>query len=538
MWMLVNANGYTLAPDGANFSALVIDGGNIVAVGATDDIRLQYGAQVDRVYDAQGATVLPGFVDSHLHLAWLGMQMNMLDLAAATSADEVLAHVRQQASMLPAGAWLLGANWDENRFVNRRMPSLEELDRAAGGRPVMLRRVCGHVVFGNRCAYQQAGLGLRPANPSDGHFGRTPSGDIDGFAYEGAATLLERGVPAMSGSELERAIARAIDSALESGITGVHSEDVRHVGSLYQTMDIYRRLQAEGKRVRVHQLVGFEALEEYREWLVEQENKRPTVDELDWLEAGAVKLFADGSLGGRTAFLQQPYHDTPTTCGTAIYTQAELNQRVADVRKFGLPVAIHAIGDGALDMVLDAMASVKAVAQRDRIIHAEVVSASLLERMTALSDRIIVDVQPRFAATDLPWVESRLGLQRMRYVCAWKSMLDAGLYLCGGSDAPVEPIQPLLGIHAAITRQLPGTSGGGLFRNEALTPYAAVKLFTHGPSYAIHREHRKGMVRSGWMADLTILDTDILHPQHLDDIPRARVLQTVVGGEIAYDRLR
>ncbi|GMA64596.1 amidohydrolase [Alicyclobacillus fastidiosus] len=538
MWMLVNANGYTLAPDGGNFSALVMDGGQIVAVGATDDVRLQYGARVDRVYDAQGATVLPGFVDSHLHLAWLGMQMNMLDLARATSAEDVLAQVRQRASTLPSGAWVLGANWDENRIANRRMPSIAQLDRAAGGRPVMLRRVCGHVVFGNRYAYEQAGLGIHPANPSDGHFGRTPSGDIDGYAYEGATTLLERGIPAMSGSELERSIAAAIDSALASGITGVHSEDVRHVGSLYRTMDIYHRLQAQGKRLRVHQLVGFDALEEYGEWLVEQANKQPTIEELDWLETGAVKLFADGSLGGRTAFLQHPYHDAPTTRGTAIYTQEELNHRVAQVRKFGLPVAIHAIGDGALEIVLDAIASVPAVAQRDRVIHAEVASEPLIRRMAALCDRMIVDVQPRFAASDLPWVEGRLGLQRMPYVCAWKSMLNAGLYLCGGSDAPVEPIQPLLGIHAAITRRLPGTSGDGRFMNEGLTPYEAVKLFTHGPSYAIHREDRKGTIQSGWMADLTIVDTDISNSQQLEMIPRTCVLQTIVGGEIVYDRLR
>lgn len=531
MWMLTNANGYTMGQHNRQFSAIVIDHGRIVAVGDTKDLRLQYGARVEHIVDADGATVLPGFTDSHLHIAWLGMQMDMLDLTSVKSAEDVLTAVRYRADKLPEGAWVLGANWDENRFTSPIMPTPAQLDLASGGRPVLLRRVCGHVVLANRAAYECAGLGPAASDPLEGYFGRHSDGTINGYAYEGAAAVLESGMPKPTAKQLEQAVRTAMNAALAAGITAVHTEDVRHIGSLHSTIDIYRRLQRDGVRLRVHELVAYDYLDEYSAFLSDKSN-----DGDEFLQTGAVKLFSDGSLGGRTAYLSSPYSDAPHTTGTAIYTQEELAYRVGHVRDFGLPVAIHAIGDGALARVLDAIESCARVSWRDRIIHAEIVTPSLLERLASFHDGLIVDVQPRFAASDLPWVVQRLGEARMPYVCAWKSMLDAGLLLCGGSDAPVEPIAPLLGIHAAITRHLPGAELPMYTREQALTLLEAITLFTHGPSYAVHAEHEKGIIHPGGVADFTVIDTDITKPDNIDSIPTAKVLQTIVGGEISYQQ--
>lgn len=563
MWMLTGANGYTMAHSGEMFSALVVDGERIVAVGEETELRLQFESRVDRIVDVEGMTVLPGFVDSHVHLSWLGTQMDALDLHAAKSKDDVLRAIRDCAAKLPDGAWIIGANWDEKQFGasagnERGMPTIDDLDVAGGGRPVVLRRICGHVVLANRAAFRATGIGELTVDPAGGHFGRDIHGQIDGYAYEGATALMEQGLPKRTRAQLERHIMRAMQTALSVGITAVHSEDVRFIEGLHQTMDIYASLQQNGTKLRVHQLVGYDYLDEYADYLQEKRNRSGrTPADSRWLETGAVKLFSDGSLGGHTAFLSQPYADKPDSRGLPIYSQAELDACVRRVRTLGLPVAIHAIGDGGVDAVLGALeAAGDPVALPDRLIHAEIVNAQLIGRMQSLADSLAIDVQPRFAASDLDWAMNCLGAERVAYLCAWKSMLDARLHLCGGSDAPVEPISPLLGIHAAMTRRLPDADAtvaevsasrhigwhetnpvAANRRSQALDFDAAFHLFGQGASYAIRREREKGLIKPGWLADFVVIDRDI-RKQEVDLMPETKVLQTIVGGEFAYDSMR
>lgn len=419
MWMLTGANGYTMARRGETFSGAVIDGEKIVAVGDSKMLRLQFGSQLDKVLDVEGATVLPGFVDSHVHISWLGMQMDTLNLHDARSQEDVLCRIREKASTLKDGQWLIGANWDENQFAGAgpeaKMPSIDALDDAAGGRPVLLRRICGHVVLANQLAFERAGLGTHPANPAGGHFGRDTSGNLDGYAYEGATHLIEKGLPKATMEQMESFVGRAMSVALAAGITSVHTEDVRFIDGLWKTMRVYQNLQNRGLRLRVHQLVGYDYLDEYAQYLSTLDSNVLDTQASTWLEAGAVKLFSDGSLGGRTAFLLNPYTDHPSTRGTAIYSQEELNHHVAEVRKHGLSVAIHAIGDGGVDRVLTALESVDRVksgesrTSRDRLIHAELVNEALLHRISELGDTLIIDAQPRFAASDLPWAVEQTG---------------------------------------------------------------------------------------------------------------------------------
>lgn len=529
MWLLKNANGYTFDSNNARFDALVMDGNGIVAVGHGDDLALQFGSRATTV-DMAGATVVPGLVDSHLHLAEVGKQAAQLVLGQLASKAELLQAVTKRAAALPDGAWILGGGWDENRWPDG-LPTLTELDEAASGHPLLLTRVCYHIYMANTQAFMAAKLGRSPDNPSDGYYGRDDSGNVNGYVYENASAPLLQAVPKWSAKQWQAALRMGMDAALAAGLTAVHSDDSRSFGSFPDTWLAYcELLTGEQRFLRVHELVDWTFLEEAAAALPELPAATP------WLEVGAAKLFADGSLGGSTAWLSQPYTHRPDWRGTPIYPLPELLHRVNVAHSKGFPVAIHAIGDAALDAALTALEQTVPIHRRNRVVHAELIRPDLLQRMAALGSSLAVDVQPRFVCSDFPWVTSRLGPQRSANIGAWWQMLEAQLHICGSSDAPIEPLQPLLGIHAAVTRKQPLAEGDGYHMAEALTPEEAIRLFSHGACYANHSEHHKGVIAPNWLADLTVLDRDIVHPRSEADIRDAQVLYTVVGGHFAYAR--
>lgn len=533
MWMLTHANGYSLdvrgGAQGGRFDAIVMDSDRIVAVGSGQELTLQFGGRVDKVLDVGGATVVPGLVDSHLHVSAYGQQALRLNLVGTRSKAELLTNIRNWAAQLPATAWVVGGGWDDNRFVDKQLPSMAELNEAAGGRPLVLTRICCHAYLANEAAFFAAGLGENPANPADGAFGRDAAGRLNGLVYENAAKPLLAVIPPFTREDWYKALKLAMQSALAAGLTAVHTDDTRALGNFTDVWQLYHHLtHDDGVFLRVHELVDWSVMDEVLQ-------VRPQLPQPDlWLEQGAAKLFSDGALGGRTAWFSQPYSDAPDTSGTPMYTQEELNWRVRHAHEQGFPVAIHAIGDAALDATLTAMELAPAVAQRDRLIHAENIRPDLLARMVARKNQMIVDIQPRFVCSDFPWVLERVGPARAPYVCAWKTMQEAGLWLCGGSDAPIEPFEPLLGIHAAVTRRPPFEARTGYAMEQALSPLDAVRLFGHSACVANHSEHQKGQLLPGWLADLTILDKDIVNPNDVNEIRDAKVLYTVVGGHIAY----
>ncbi|MCL6454109.1 MAG: amidohydrolase [Alicyclobacillus sp.] len=526
MWMLAKANGYALDAGGSRFDAVVCDGDRVVAVGTEADLRLQFGARLERVCDVDGATVLPGFIDSHLHVAALGEQAVRLDVSGVHSAAELLDRVAARAAKAAPGTWILGGGWDDNRFAVPGLPTLDELDRAAGGRPLLLTRVCHHAYLANRAAFAAAGLGDQPADPPDGRYGRDAAGRLNGLVYENASRPLLRAVPARSPAEWRAVVKAGMQRALSHGITAVHTDDVRSLGSFQAVWETYWGLiHEDGVRLRVHELVDWHALDEYRSVL----SALPGPDA--WLDRGAAKLFSDGALGGRTAWLSAPYTDDAATSGTPMYSPDELAQRVAKAHANGFGAAIHAIGDAAVDVALRAMAASPRAVQRDRLIHAEIVRPDLVERMRGLGEQLAVDVQPRFTVSDFPWIVDRIGPERARLACAWQTLRGAGLHLAGGSDAPIEPVAPLLGVHAAVFRRLPGADHPGYEMQEALDVVAALRLFTQDAAYAAGREHEQGVVAPGFLADFTVVDGDVVaDPERLAS---ARVLYTIVGGEVA-----
>jgi predicted amidohydrolase YtcJ len=529
VWMLKNANGYTLDGTGRTFDAVVVDEDRIVAVGSGPDLALQCAGRIDRVLDVAGATVLPGFVDSHLHVSGVGEQSLQLDVTGVRHRRELLERIAAYANQLAKDAWILGGGWNENQWEDKTLPSIEELDAAAGGRPLLLYRICHHVYLANTAAFAAAGLDDHAANPPDGAYGRDAQGRLNGLVYDNASAPIWKAVPKRTYANWYKAFHAGMEAALRAGITAVHTDDVRGPQNFTVMWELYHRLiHEDGVRLRVHALVDWHYLDECREAMTEL--PKPN----EWLELGDAKLFSDGALGGRTAWLLDDYADQPGWRGTPMYSREELVERVRMAHEKGFGAAIHAIGDAGLEATVAALEAAPPVAMRDRIIHAEVVNPDLVQRMVQLGDRVVLDIQPRFTVSDFPWIIERIGAERARLACAWRTLKEAGLRLAGGSDAPIEPMEPLLGMHAAVVRRQPYADGPGFGLEQAFTPLEALKLFTHDACFANGAEHSKGLIAPGYVADFTIVDRDIADPAQADDIRDARVLYTIVGGAVAY----
>jgi predicted amidohydrolase YtcJ len=530
--LFVNSRFTTLDPSCPFAEAVYVEDGRIRMVGSYEEVILQAGrADVERV-DVGGGYGYPGLVDSHLHLAAYGMKLSMLDFSRVTTKAELLEMVRERARMTPHGEWVRGLHWDENRLQEQEPPTREELDRAAPHHPVMLTRHCFHVQAANTEAFRRAGISRETPDPSDGAFGRDERGELDGLVYENASRRLYEAMPPSSREMKKEWLRKAAREALSKGLTGVHTEDLRELGSVSDAWHMYGELTEEGIYLRSHHLIYHPFLEEAADFGLQT----GTGD--SWRKTGAMKMFADGSIGGRTALLSSPYTDDPSARGMAIHSQQELNEWVRRAREKGFSVGVHAIGDGAAEMVVRAFQShpiPPAGWQRkcDRLIHGQVLRSDLVQALKHLP--VVVDIQPRFVVSDFPWVAERLGSERLAYAYAWKTLLMSGVDCAGGSDAPIEPLDPILGLHAAITRRPPEDPAGGYLPEQKLTPLEALRLFTIGSAVAAGEENERGTCSPGKAADFTVFDRDLL-AANADALLEARVCMTVVNGCIAYRR--
>ncbi|WP_431089728.1 amidohydrolase [Paenibacillus sp. 8b26] len=511
----------------AKGDSVIVQNGIIQAIGQARELELQLSGKEYDTVDWEDAYVLPGLTDSHMHLSMHGMKLAMLDFTSATSKEEMLDMLRKRVAVTPPGEWILGLNWNENAFIPVEIPTLSELDAITDQHPVYLTRTCFHAFLANSEAFRRAGIGENTPDPASGAYGRNADGQLNGLIYEEASTAFTSVQPEPDYSVKKDAIRRACLDALRLGLTAAHTEDLRFLGSVDTMQRIYRELREEGIAFRTHQLI-------YHPFMEEAKAKGLRAgDGNEWFKIGAVKMFADGAIGGRTALLSAPYSDAPHTSGMAIQLQPELNQMVAAVRAAGFPVAVHAIGDGAAHMILTAMeahALTEESGLPDRLIHGQVLTANLVKRMAKLP--LIADIQPRFVASDFPWVLDRVGAGRTEYLYAWKKLLDAGIPCAGGSDAPIEPLDPFLGMHAAVTRTKPEETHEGYLPNEKLDIHEAIHLFTLGSAVAAGEANERGSMAVGKVADFTVIDRDLSErPQTLLDV-KARM--TVVNGIVAY----
>jgi len=524
--LFLNGSIITLDARRPRAQALLARGGRVVALGSLPEILPLAGADAEQI-DLAGHFVLPGLFDSHVHLLAYGLALTELDLTGA-SLGGLLDKVRSAAAGLPPGAWIIGRGWDD-AHLGGRLPGKDQIEEAAGGRPCLLYRTCGHVALAGRQALNRAGITATSPDPVGGTIERDEAtAEPTGTLRETAIQPVAAAVPAPSIADLEAAVRRAAREALSLGITSVRPEDVRTAGTLERACRVYRN--AVGPQhipLRVVLDVFHLALGEFlaASW-----------PDDEWFRLGAVKMFADGSLGARTAALSGPYHDDPGNRGIQVTPLRELKRLVMMTHRAGRQVAIHAIGDLAVANALDAIEEAQWAAPRPdprhRLLHCQVMTSALMRRMARAE--VVADVQPAFVGSDYRWVPDRLGLRRTRHAYAWRSLLEAGVRVAGSSDAPVEPLNPFYGIHAAVTRQdRQGLPPRGWRSRERLTPLEAIELFTRGAAYAAHEEDRKGSLEPGKLADMVAIPVDLtrVDPSSLKDI---RPVLTVVGGRVAW----
>lgn len=516
---------------GREKEALAVLEGRVLYVGDRDVAKNAFPQGiVPDVIDLQGRWVVPGFTDSHLHLMNLGVGLRNLQLGEVRSVSELKTVLREQASKASADEWILGRGWDQDFFIEKRYPTRRDLDEAAGGRPVYLTRACGHLAVLSSKALELAGITKDTADPPGGVIDRDSYGDPTGVLRESAQGLARDMVPQPTPETLLECMKEGMKYLLERGITTIHPNDGQD--GFAGTLDLYRKAHASGIPLRVYWDMPVSFLPELA--------KTPlrTGDGDDYLRIGAAKMFADGSLGGRTAALEEPYSDEPGNSGILVTTEEQLRWNVYSAHALGMQVAVHAIGDRATRVSLQAIDAAQSRLPRKllrhRLVHTQILSPGLITEMRRV--RVVADVQPKFLTTDMRWAQERVGTQRMRSSYAWRTMLKAGIPLAGGSDCPVEPADPLWGIYAAVTRKdMEGRPDGSFYPNERITVEEALRVFTEGGAYAAFQEDQKGTLECGKLADFAVLSENLFRvtPEAIKDV---KVLMTVVGGEIAYEK--
>ena len=535
--LLTNGRIYTLDARDRVVDTLVVRGGRIVFAGQCGDVNVPAG---EPEIDLRGQAVLPGLVDAHGHLMHLARLRLVLDVAGLASEEDCAARVAARAAGAGPHEWIGGRGWDQNRWPGARFPTRASLDRAAPHHPVALVRVDGHVIWANTAALRAAGIDRHTTDPPGGRLERDANGEPTGVLVDTAQELIRRVEPRPSAAQMEDAVRGAIADCLAVGLTGVHE-----MGADLDALAAYRQLVTAGQfPFRNHvALKGADAAA----WQAALEGG-PAVFGDGRLVVPAVKLMADGALGSRGAAMHAPYCDDPTNRGLVLLPPDELEGRARAAARRGFQVCVHAIGDRANTLVLDALeavlrgrpsvaggrlAAVPGKDPRHRVEHAQILAAPDIPRFQALG--ILPSMQPTHCTSDMPWAEARLGADRLPGAYAWRSLLRTGTVIAGGSDFPVELPNPFHGIHAAVTRRPLGGWNAGWQPEQRMTRGEAVRAFTAWNAYAAHREAELGTLEPGKWADLVVCSADVFACAEMD-IARIEPVLTLIAGEIVLDR--
>ncbi|MCD7032756.1 amidohydrolase [Metabacillus sp. GX 13764] len=516
---------YTMGAENETVKAIFTENGIIRDAGKCEELEEIYKEMIDDRVDLGAAVLYPGFTDSHIHLIGHGEKLIRIDFSKMTCHEEILKAIKEKAENAEPGEWIIGEGWNENQLKEGHMFDRHILDAEFPDQPILLKRICRHALLASTAALKLAGITDLTEDPPGGIVKKDDEGKLTGFLMDRAMDPVYEAAPEVTEAYMKRALRLAVEDCRRKGITGVHTEDLSYYIGLKETLNVFQKVITKDNPLKTHLLVHHSVIEELEEW-------NPSFA-APYLETGAMKVFADGALGGRTALLSEPYEDAPDETGVAVHPQDELSELVKMARQYGREAAIHAIGDKGFEYALNAIEAFPPLpGQRDRIIHAQILRADLIERAKNLP--LILDIQPGFTASDFPWVIERLGEERMKYSFAWKTLLENGLICAGGSDAPIEELSPLIGIHAAVARKSIHTPDReGYYLDEALSVYEAVRLYTYGSAQAIKKEHCRGLVKKGYEADFTVLDRDLFSVPH-DEIKKANTVMTVIDGKIVY----
>jgi len=522
--VLFNGNFHTMDPARPHASAVAIRDDRFVAVGNDDEMQALLAPDGQAV-DLRGQTVTPGFIDAHIHFLSYGLSLREIDLAQTPTLDAALERVRQRAAKTPAGQWLTGRGWDQSLWGDGSFPSAADLDAVSTEHPIWLRRKCGHAGWANSLALEMAGISDATPNPEAGEIVRDRAGKATGILLETAMNALFRLLAQPSDEEAAQAVQQAQAVVHKMGIVGVHTMEAA------PALRAFQQLRASGDlRLRVVAQIPVSELDD----AIRLGLQTGLGDE--WLRIGGVKVFSDGALGPRTAWMLAAYEDEPGNTGIAVTDETSMAAIVDRATRAGLSVVTHAIGDRANRMVLDALEASRKTGQglhlRHRIEHAQVLDPDDIPRFAALG--VIPSMQPIHATQDMLLADKHWG-RRSRHAYAWRSLQQTGASLAFGSDAPVETPDVIQGIHAAVTRcRADGAPGrAGWIPEERLTVDEAVWAYTVGAAYAGGVESEQGSITPGKLADLAILSQDIFNINPMA-ILETDVTGTVVGGAFVH----
>ncbi len=517
--ILRNGTIYTVDPSHPSAHAVAARDGRFVAVG-DDEAVMALKGPATRVIDLQGQTVVPGLIDAHGHVSSLGFALEWLRFEGTTSASAIAELVRARASEVPAGRWIRGRGWDQNDWESTGFPTHGILDKAAPANPVALTRVDGHALWVNAKALSLAGITAKTADPPGGRIVRDAAGEPTGVLVDAAKTLVEAVIPEPDRKQTREALERSMKSCLRAGLVGVHDAGVSAM-----ELGLYREMLVEGDfPFRIYAMVTHD--DALLDAVFAHGPETGLGD--DRLNIRAIKLYVDGALGSRGAALLEPYSDDPGNKGLLQMSPQELTALVKRATAHGFQTCVHAIGDAANRITLDAMRDAMTARQRKqlrpRIEHAQILDLEDLPRFASLG--VIASMQPTHATSDAPWAGERLGESRLAGAYAWHSLLASGARMACGSDFPVESERPLLGFYAAVARE--DTPGQRMTREEAL------KCFTLDAAWAGFEEDLRGSITVGKLADMTVLSQDIMTVP-VSRIRDTSVVMTIVGGRVAFD---
>lgn len=528
--VLINSTIYTLNDSAPNAQAVAFLGDTLVFVGS-NALSKEYQCNDAKVIDLKGSYVYPGFVDSHAHLKGIGHRENSLNLQGIDSLKEMLTTVEIFSNGIQPGEWVVGRGWIEKVWPEKRFPTRYELDRFSSDKPVILERADGHAVVVNSLALELAGISSDSNDPHGGRIEKDKNGEPTGMLIDKATSLVEKLIPKTTKQEDKRDLKAGIDRNVSLGWT-----QVQIAGGTFSDIEILEEIKEEGNLLqRVYFAVS---AGEPAETLL---RLGPKLDPEHMLTVRGIKLYADGALGSRGAALLEKYEDQDTT-GLLIFTKEETLPVLEEALKKGIQIQTHAIGDKGnritLDWYQEAFNSIvdeerKVIDPRWRIEHSQIITKE--DQIRFRDMEIIASMQPSHAIGDLHFAPSRLGMQRVGNGYVWRNLIDLGVVVAGGSDAPVEIGDPRIEFYAAVARKdLDGFYDKGWHLEQAVTREEALKMFTIWPAFAAFQEDINGTIEVGKLADLTIFSKDIMKVPE-EEILEAQVVMTIVNGKIVFE---
>jgi predicted amidohydrolase YtcJ len=527
--IITNAKIWTVDKSLPKAQAVAILGDRIVAVGSSADVDAWRGPNT-HVVDAGGKLLLPGFNDAHVHFVSGGMQLTNVQLKDASSPQEFARRIGERAKVTAKGQWILGGNWDETKWNPPNMPTKELIDAVTPDTPVFVSRYDGHMGLANSVALRLAGITAKTPDPPGGTVVRDAEGNPTGALKDAATGYIDKVIPPLSRDQRLKVVVRALAYAASVGVTSVH-----HLVASYDDIAVYSELlQRDELTTRIYAAPSITQVDDLAKLGIGRAFGGP------YLRIGALKAFADGSLGSGTAYFYQPFLNQGTNRGLLsdeMHPISLMRDRYMKADAAGLQICTHAIGDEGISTILDLYSDlIKAHGEADRrlrIEHAQHMAAKDFERFAQL--HVIASVQPYHAIDDGRFAEAHIGHDRASRTYAFRTFLDHGVRLAFGTDWEVAPLDPLLTVYAAVTRAtLDGKNPNGWFPEQKLSVAEAIEAYTMGSAYAEFQEKVKGSITPGKLADMVLLSDDIFSivPEKIRDV---RVLQTFVGGRLVFD---